>query len=239
MNVNTKFDLWLVRFSYIAQIAILFITVFTLFYTVIPLYQNAALQESIAKKEFEMKTLKEKISLLNSNFMHEAVRTFSFQAVNICSPSLPFLLQPMIIPSKEPSERRENNLKKVSEYRKALDKDVYNCLVMAANNSTVLSKLNKADFDKVLLVIDSIKTELNDLKRSAQTIINDNNTLEKIGLREGNSEVDNFIVSMGVTQEQIQQEKESSALVDGATEVFYKYGKDVMTLISDSFGKMN
>lgn len=110
---------------------------------------------------------------------------------------------------------------------------------MAANNSTVLSKLNKSDFDKVLLVIDSIKTELNDLKRSAQTIINDSNTLKKIGLREGNSEVDNLIVSMGVTQEQIQQEKESSALVDGATEVFYKYGKDVMNLISDSFGKMN
>lgn len=239
MNVNTKFDLWLVRFSYIAQIAILFITVFTLFYTVIPLYQNAALQESIAKKESEMKALKENINLLNSNFMHEAVKSFSFQAVNICSPSLPFLLQPIVIPSMKPSERSEDNKKRISEYRKAMDKDVYGCLVIAANNSTILSKLNKEDFDKVLLVIDSIKAELNNLKVSTQTVINDNSKLKKIGLREVNSEVDNLIIPMGVTQEQNQQEKESSALVDGATKVFYKYGTDVMNLISDSFGKMN
>ncbi len=46
MNTNTKFDLWLIRVSYIAQVGLFFLTTFTIFYTVIPIYQNANLQES-------------------------------------------------------------------------------------------------------------------------------------------------------------------------------------------------
>lgn len=239
MNVNTKFDLWLVRFSYIAQIAILFVTVFTLFYTVIPLYQNAALQESIAKKESEMKVLKENIDRLNYNFMHEAVRTFVFQAANICSPSLPFLLKSLDIPSMDAGERSKNNKEMISKYKDALDKNVYDCLVTAANNSTPLSKLNKTDFNKVLLVIESIRSDLNVLRNETRKVINDESKLQKIGISEGNEKLDDLIVSMGVTPEQLKKEKESSAVVAGANTVFYKYGSDVMSLISDSFNKMD
>ena len=55
MNTNSKFDLWLVRISYIAQVGLFFLTTFTIYYTVIPIYQNASLQEAIAKKEVEYK----------------------------------------------------------------------------------------------------------------------------------------------------------------------------------------
>lgn len=68
MNVNGKFDLWLVRISYIAQVGLFFLTIFTIYFTVIPIYQNASLQESIAKKEIEYKQLERKRTLYPSPF---------------------------------------------------------------------------------------------------------------------------------------------------------------------------
>ncbi|HAB95245.1 MAG TPA: hypothetical protein DCE83_00155 [Enterococcus sp.] len=61
-----KFDSWLQRLSHIAQFGLFVITVFTIYYTVIPLYQMAALQEGIARKENELAKLNLKVKEAHS-----------------------------------------------------------------------------------------------------------------------------------------------------------------------------
>lgn len=237
MNMSTKFDLWLVRFSYIAQIAILFLTAFAFFYTVIPLYQNAVLQESIAKKELEVKALSNNIRLLSDNLTHESVNLYVLQVGNICSPSLPFLLKPLLVPSLNVDERTNDKEKRISEYKDALNKDIYECLTTSARSSTVLSKISREDFNRILLVLDSIKPRLNKLRHDAQNAINDDNKLKEIGMIKDSRDVnlDEMIIAMGVTPEQLKMENEANALAKGADVIFYKYGSDVMALIKDSF----
>jgi hypothetical protein len=53
-----RFDLWLRRFSQIAQVAMVALTLWTIVYTVIPLYQKAALDEAMARTEAELRAIK-------------------------------------------------------------------------------------------------------------------------------------------------------------------------------------
>ncbi|WP_462402195.1 hypothetical protein [Pseudomonas sp. Marseille-QA0332] len=53
-----KIDLYLSRVSQIVQVGLFVTTLFTLYYTVIPLYKNAQLEESLARKELEYESLK-------------------------------------------------------------------------------------------------------------------------------------------------------------------------------------
>lgn len=61
MSQNNKIDFWLQRIGYLSQIGTLIVMVVTIFYTVMPLYRTASLEESISKKEIELKLLTNKI----------------------------------------------------------------------------------------------------------------------------------------------------------------------------------
>ena len=61
-NVGAKFipsdslwDKWLPRLSHFSQFGLFIFTVGTIYFTVIPLYQKALLEEAIAKKEIELR----------------------------------------------------------------------------------------------------------------------------------------------------------------------------------------
>lgn len=61
-NIGAKFissdslwDKWLPRLSHLSQFGLFLFTVGTIYFTVIPLYQKALLEEAIAKKEIELK----------------------------------------------------------------------------------------------------------------------------------------------------------------------------------------
>ena len=54
-STRGSLDAWLVRLSHLSQFGLLLFTVGTIYFTVIPLYQKALLEESIAKKEIELK----------------------------------------------------------------------------------------------------------------------------------------------------------------------------------------
>jgi hypothetical protein len=56
-------DQWLTRISYIAQIAGVALALFGLFYTVIPLYQKAAVDEQLARREAELKDVEGRLVL--------------------------------------------------------------------------------------------------------------------------------------------------------------------------------
>lgn len=53
-----KIDVYLSRSSQLVQIGLFVITIFTVFYTVIPLYKSAQLEESLARREVELEKLK-------------------------------------------------------------------------------------------------------------------------------------------------------------------------------------
>lgn len=55
-----KIDLYLSRVSQFVQIGLFATTLFTIYYTVIPLYKNAQLEESLARKELEYESLKQR-----------------------------------------------------------------------------------------------------------------------------------------------------------------------------------
>ncbi|ACT13859.1 MULTISPECIES: hypothetical protein [Pectobacterium] len=231
MNTNNKFDLWLVRGSYIAQIGLLFITVFTIFYTVIPLYQNATLQESISKKEIELKELKLNSERLYSSFRYGAINSFIFQASSVCSPTLPFLLRPIEVPSPYEEDRRDFYDKKIAEIKNALNNDVNDCLRNYAKNSSFLLNLNEIDINKIMKAIDSLKPKLDDLKEKTKKDLNDTVKLIQFGRRNGVGQAE---VAMGEILEQIEKEREISDMHSGANTIFYAYGKDVMDLINDA-----
>ncbi|HEM7578180.1 TPA: hypothetical protein U2J86_005240, partial [Serratia marcescens] len=62
MSQDNNIDIWLKRIGYLSQIGTLIVMIITIFYTVIPLYRTSVLEESIAKKESELKVLANKIN---------------------------------------------------------------------------------------------------------------------------------------------------------------------------------
>lgn len=92
MSQDNKIDLWLKRIGYISQIGTLIVMIITIFYTVIPLYRTAFLEESIAKKENELKDLANRIRDYEIKerqlLIDDYVRTVSFSCTSISKPIL-------------------------------------------------------------------------------------------------------------------------------------------------------
>jgi len=59
---RTSLDSWLARGSHIAQVGLFALTLWALFYTVIPLYKTAALEEQIARREAELKATEQRLA---------------------------------------------------------------------------------------------------------------------------------------------------------------------------------
>ena len=55
MSESKQIDIWLQRLSHISQLGLFIFTAGAIYFTVIPLYQKAFLEEAIAKKEVELK----------------------------------------------------------------------------------------------------------------------------------------------------------------------------------------
>lgn len=87
------FDVWLQRLSHVAQFGLFVITLFTIYYTVIPLYQTAALQEGIARKEIELNTLDLKVreahSKIRGYVVGEIVASMTFNCSGLLVPPVP------------------------------------------------------------------------------------------------------------------------------------------------------
>ncbi|TWC18640.1 hypothetical protein FBY06_11496 [Pseudomonas sp. SJZ085] len=63
-NQNSqKLDVWLSRLSHLSQFGLFALTIGALYFTVIPLYKTAALEESIARREFELTATTEKLEV--------------------------------------------------------------------------------------------------------------------------------------------------------------------------------
>lgn len=72
---RSAFDTWLQRASHLAQIALVAITGFTIYYTVIPLYGKALVDEQIAQREIELQRVSDSLDKLYVNARRYAVAT--------------------------------------------------------------------------------------------------------------------------------------------------------------------
>src|SRR5437016_4581751 len=54
LEPRSRIDLWLMRASHLGQAGLFILTLAALYYTVLPLYQKAVLEEAIARKEIEL-----------------------------------------------------------------------------------------------------------------------------------------------------------------------------------------
>lgn len=84
-HMASKFDLWLSRSSHISQTVLTIITVASLFFVVIPIYQNELLSESIAKKELQLTSLQANIEEAYKFNSTQNVKTFLATLAFTCS----------------------------------------------------------------------------------------------------------------------------------------------------------
>jgi len=105
-------DTWLQRISHIAQFGLFLLTAGMIYFTVIPLYQKALLDEQIAQREIELARLQEDLVAAYAKIRSSIVRDFVFQAGVQCSGlMLPIdRLEPL---STSPSSKQNGHLESV------------------------------------------------------------------------------------------------------------------------------
>jgi hypothetical protein len=86
------FDTWLQRASHLAQVALVVITGLTIYYTVIPLYGKALVDEQIARKEVELERVSNSLDKLYVNARHYAVVTIVQRLAFECTMGPPDML---------------------------------------------------------------------------------------------------------------------------------------------------
>lgn len=88
--IQSNFDKWLHRFSLLSQCGLFMLTAWTIYYTVIPLYSKAILEEEVAKKTIELNLLNEKVDtaygLIRSNLIKDFVRTSGIECSGLLIP---------------------------------------------------------------------------------------------------------------------------------------------------------
>lgn len=107
LSNKNRFDLWLERLSYISQSGLFFLTIFTIYYTVIPVFQNASLQESISQKEIELKKLRDESDVLYKSLKIEYLNKFQLSLIFDCNPmTAEMMKQPDTASNKKTSHKR-------------------------------------------------------------------------------------------------------------------------------------
>lgn len=130
-------DRWLVRLSHLAQFGLLLITIGSLYFTVLPLYQKAVLEEAIARKEVELQTLNRALDRTYLSVRSAAIREFHLRGTFECTtlwrqPPLPESMGGPPTPKK-------------SDYESSFEFNTRNCLREVANLPQVVADLNPED----------------------------------------------------------------------------------------------
>lgn len=160
-NAASRFDIYLQRFSSLAQIGLAIFTIVTIYTTVIPLYQKSLLEESIAKKETELKKLTIALENAYSKVRKNAIKDFVLVASAECSG----LLNKKI----DNINASKNNQKEPSFGDMIFEITVSSCIVEISRNSKALNELQAGDLDIFNEQISRIQKDLLTLKKEAWT----------------------------------------------------------------------
>ncbi|WP_140920805.1 hypothetical protein [Limnobaculum xujianqingii] len=243
MSGKKGIDLWLERLSYIAQIGLLIGAAFTINYTVIPLYQLASLQESIAIKEVEFKEKIKEIQLkqiqldqmevkannfykvIRKDYINKYITIFHVQ----CDPIRSMLLN-------------NNSDKKSTEERaiEAISVDINTCVNDEKFMKEMSDYFTEKDFslfkEKITQISQQVEKKrqetLNNIKTYRKRATIDPSILPKEKDYSKDSFVENLdrlMISVGVDPDSLIDEKYimDSRINDGLWEEVKKYADDV------------
>lgn len=229
MISSGKFDMWLIRFSYIAQVGLFFLTTFTIYYTVIPIYQNASLQEAIAKKEIEYKQLEKKENELYIHLRSEYFKRISVVLVTTCSPTNIMMRQPSREEMNKPHEQQ------MDELRGVFDRDVGKCLRETVSNSSYMKELKNNDQKKVSSDIENIIQDIKSLHDKYSDKLKDTSALLQLGRAKAShsSELDKFLIANGLDTEKSRLQLDQNYVRAGAYSLVVEYGFKINDLISE------
>lgn len=127
-------DIWLPRISHFSQFGLFVITLGSLYFVVLPLYQKAVLDEAIARKEIELKESEKLVELSYGKIRSYAVKQFVFQVGLNC------IIDTTPIVSKEQLAKESQNQRKT-----VLALDVAKCINDEVGNSKELKELQAGD----------------------------------------------------------------------------------------------
>lgn len=139
-------DVWLPRLSHLAQFGLFVLTIGGFYYTVLPLYQKAVLEEAIAKKEVELASATKALDQSYVRIREYAVREFYIKATPQCT-GLFFSRQNTSEAATEGVEKKQSR----AEFVFAIDVPL--CLKHAADNTSALNEFRQTDrklFDAAL-----------------------------------------------------------------------------------------
>ncbi|CAE6506084.1 conserved hypothetical protein [Nitrosomonas nitrosa] len=153
-----SFDIWLKRFSYISQTCLFVLTAVTLYFTVLPLYQKALLDEEIAKKEIELRKANDLFDKIYFQTRKYLLNHFVLYINTNCSAMI-----------KQLKDDKDDlaELPKL-DATKILDFDVQNCIQNKAQQSESLQLLRIDDKKYVTENMLVISDELNNARLLAK-----------------------------------------------------------------------
>lgn len=228
--MNSRIDIYLNRIGQVSQLLLVGFAIFGYFYTVRPIYQNASLQESIAKKEIELKGLQSKIDELYINLRSELIRKFVTRVTYDCSPGMPLLMQ---APSNEAGDQ-EPFIVRFKEYKALISDNPYNCLRKKAEEDTELLNLRDIDRKKMTDSIKLLKPIITDRYNEMLKKTKDNQFLENVGKNSGEDTtmLDEFLVSNGIKLPDDKYYKQYYIL-SGMESVILNFSRDFNQIVSD------
>lgn len=220
--MQNRIDLYLNRVSQVSQLLLVCFAIFGYFYTVRPMYQNASLQESIAKKEAELKTLQIKIDDLYTNYRSELVRKFAIGVTYNCSPVTSFIMQP----PRQEGERRKSFDVEVRELKVLAGKEPYDCLKKSAESNEVIAGLRDSDKHKLMNIIESLRPELLSMHEKLMLDITDEKLLSKLGEEKSiyTKDFDKFLAARGVKVSNDRKRIEQVYILSGMRTLVADYG---------------
>jgi len=140
--------------SHFAQIGLFMLTAWGLFYTVIPLYQKAAVDEQVAKQQAELAGLSARLRASYVKIRGQSVLQF----VTFAGPACTGLLTP--VSDEPPPEGQDFE-------SQALKTDVRSCLLEQMKHSPPIGELNQSDLAAFIAEVDKIGMRANAARLAA------------------------------------------------------------------------
>jgi hypothetical protein len=160
----SNMDVWLSRLSHISQFGLFALTIGALYFTVIPLYKTAALEESIARRESELSATNAKLEAATAALVkvkleiYERNRHDLVKGIISAAPLCSGLMEPPRALGSDTSNHYAESLLRV---------DAGQCLQDAFQGSNAETKLTPDDLSNLKGAIETILTNLAQMQKQA------------------------------------------------------------------------
>lgn len=163
-NHQITLDAWLSRLSHLSQFGLFALTIGAFYFTVIPLYKTAALEESIARREAELSAMNGKLEVATSSLekvkseIYERNRKDLIEGIVSVAPYCSGLMTPPH--ERDASENRELG------YR-LLKVNAAQCLQDEFKERKAETILTAGDYSHLKVTIETISASLSQLQKQA------------------------------------------------------------------------